>query len=220
MSNEELDTLLKNKKLYGKDCTGHKSDVWKSFSMLYYKDSSRYAEYVRCKICSSYLKHHKANSGTSHLRMHLKGCEKPSSSKSSDTASSEQASITGFFKHKSDPPKQAVKQMQNAAINFVSWDIRPLAFVERKGMVDVVQTAINIGAKYGNMSAEKLLPSRNTVRRKLDQKAALLKTSIVADVQTAIQQNGFVAITTDLWSDLKMRHFISLTVHFVNSAFC
>ena len=55
--------------------------------------------------------------------MHLKGCEKPSSSKSSDTASSEQASITGFFKHKSDPPKQAVKQTQNAAINFVSWDI-------------------------------------------------------------------------------------------------
>ena len=39
MSNQELDTLLKNKKLYEKNCTGHKSDVWRSFSMLYYKDS-------------------------------------------------------------------------------------------------------------------------------------------------------------------------------------
>ena len=217
VGNKELDTLLKNEKLYEKDCVRHKSNVWKSFSLLYYKDSNRYAEYVRCKICSSYLKHHKANSGTSHLRMHLKACENPSSSKSSDTANSKQASITEFVKHKADPPKQAVKQMQNAAVNFVSWDIRPLASVEGKGMVELVQTAIAIGAKYGNMSAEKLLPSRNTVKRKLDQNAALLKTSIVGDVLTAIQQNGFVAITTDLWSDLKMRNFISLTVHFVKN---
>ena len=74
MNKQNFDKLLKNGELCEKkNCIKKKSDVWK-FSMVHFKDSNIYADYVKSKTCSSYLEHHKANSGTSHLRLHLKTC--------------------------------------------------------------------------------------------------------------------------------------------------
>ena len=36
-------------------------------------------------------------------------------------------------------------------------------------------------------------------------------------MKIAVQENGMVGVTTDLWSDIKIRHFMSLTVHFVKN---
>ena len=59
-------------------------------------------------------------------------------------------------------------------------------------MTELVQTAINIGAKHGNISAKKLLPSRNTVKRKLDEEATVVKSKIVANTKIVVQENGIV----------------------------
>ena len=97
--------------------------------------------------------------------------------------------------------------MQKAAIDFVSLDLRPLLSIEGKGMTELVKTAINIGAKHGNISAKKILPSRNTVKRKLDEEATVVKSKIAANMKIAVQENGMVGVTTDLWSDIKIRQF-------------
>ena len=94
-------------------------------------------------------------------------------------------------------------------------DLRPLLLIEGKGTTEIVQTAISIGAKHGNVSAKKLLPSRNTVK-KLDEEATVVK-SKVANMKIAAQEDRIVGVMTDLWSDISMRHFISLTAHFVKN---
>ena len=74
MNKQNFNKLLKDGKLYEKEnCIKKKNDVWDKFSMVHFKDSNIYADCVKSKICSN-LKHHKANSGTSHLRLHLKTC--------------------------------------------------------------------------------------------------------------------------------------------------
>ena len=186
--------------------------------MVHCKDSNIYADYVKCKICSLYLKHHKANSGTSHLRLHLKTCRSTNNDATCSTFFAEQSSITKYFSRQLDPPRNALKQMQKAAVDFVSLDLRPLLSIEGKGMTELFQTAINIRAKHGNISAKTLLPSRNTVKRKLDEEAIVVKSKIVANMKIVVQENGIVGVTTDLWSDIKIRHFISLTVHFVKNS--
>ena len=213
MNKQNFDELLKDDKLYEKEnCIKKKSDVWNKFSMIHFKDSNIYADYVKRKICSSYLKHHKANSGTSHLRVHLKTCQSTNNDATCCTFFAEQSSITKYFSRQLDPPKNSIKQMQKAAIDFVSLDLRPLLSIEGKGMTELVQTAINIGAKHGNISAKKLLPSRNTVKRKLDEEATVVKSKIVANMKIAVQENSMVGVTTDLWSDIKIRQFHKLDV--------
>jgi len=57
---------------------------------------------------------------------------------------------------------------------------------------------------------KKWMPSRNTVKRKLISSAKIVESEVVRDVQTAILDNGIVGVTTDMWTDIKVRHFISL----------
>ena len=129
-----------------------------------------------------------------------------------------QVSQNIFLANQIHQEMQCKMQMQKAAVDFVSLDLRPLLSIERKEMTELVQTAINIGAKHGNISAKKLLPSRNTVKRKLDEEAIVVKSKIVANMKIAVQKNGMVGVTTDLWSDNKIRHFMSLTIHFVKNS--
>ena len=110
MNKQNLNKLLKDGKLYEKeDCIKKKSDVWDKFSMIHFKDSDVYTDYVKCKICSSYPKHHKANSEASNLRLYLKTCRSTNKDATCSTFFAEQSSITKYFSCQSDPPRNAIK---------------------------------------------------------------------------------------------------------------
>ena len=73
-SQNQIAHLFRIGKVVEKSATDKKSEVWKSFMLLHYADGTSkndYANYVKCKICGSFLKHHKSHSGTTHLRTHL-----------------------------------------------------------------------------------------------------------------------------------------------------
>ena len=53
------------------------------------------------------------------------------------------------------------------------------------------------------------------MKRKLDEKASSLKQKLSEELRVAIKSYGLAGITTDMWTDLKGRSSISLTVHFV-----
>ena len=105
--------------------------------------------------------------------------------------------------------------MCDAALDFIVHDIRPLHAIEGKGLQSLVSACIEIGAKCGNVTVDTILPSRSTVKRKLDDKCKLVKANLAEEVQKAIADNGLFGMTSDMWSDIKNRHYISTTVHFV-----
>ena len=104
--------------------------------------------------------------------------------------------------------------MCDAALDFIVHDIRPLHAIEGKDLQSLVSACNENGVKCGNVTVDTILPSRSTVKRKLDEKCKLVKANL-AEVQKVIADYGLFGITSDMWSDIKNRHYISTTVHFV-----
>ena len=113
-------------------------------------------------------------------------------------------------------PEQVKKNVVEAAVQLVANDIRPFSIVDGKGMRTFCQTLIAVGAAYGKVDANALLPARNTVSRQLYQIAAEERGNIVNLVGKAISNNGGIAMTVDLWTDNYQKQCIlSCTVHWI-----
>jgi len=209
--------LLKIGKVIEKSSNSTKSDIWKSFSLLYYassgaSESNEYTQFVKCQNCSAFLKHHKSNSGTTHLRNHLASCSK-SADDSCAAAKLKQTKVTGFCR-KSKITQSIKEKFQRSCLEFIVCDLRPLHAIEGRGFTNLVQTAINVGAMIGSCSAEELIPSRRTVKRKMATETNVNTENLKAMLLSAIKQNCIIGITTDMWQDQKHRNYVSLTGHF------
>lgn len=55
----------------------------------------------------------------------------------------------------------------DASVSFISHDLRPLRAIEGKGLTELVNVCIEVGAKYGRVDASNILPSRFTVKEKI-----------------------------------------------------
>ena len=106
-------------------------------------------------------------------------------------------------------------KVNNAASDFIVQDLRPLRAIEGKGFQSLVDTCIEVGAKFGRVSAKTILPTRNTIKRELDDRASSIKNDVSQEVKKAMENNGLIGVTTDMWSDLRMRFFLGITVHFI-----
>lgn len=79
-----------------------------------------------------------------------------------DVDSSQSTIVTQLIKK---PTAQDKQLMMDAAIDFITLDLRPLFGIEGKGLRKVVQAGIQIGAKLGkNFDANEIIPTRNAVR--------------------------------------------------------
>lgn len=104
--------------------------------------------------------------------------------------------------------------MLSAASLYCARDIRPYSAVEGSGFRQLIQTAISIGSKYGNLCAEEILPSRTTVASYCHQTAQEGRTKLVEKINDFIAQHGLIGVTTDMWTEAyKKKNFVSVTVH-------
>ena len=69
-------------------------------------------------------------------------------------------------------------------------DIRPLHAIKGKGFQSLFSTCIEIGAKCGNVTVDTILPSRSTIKRKLDYECNLVKANLAKEIQKAIANYG------------------------------
>ena len=188
-----------------------RSDVWKHFNEVFNATTKEYEGYVVCKRCNSMFAHDKKKSGTSRLSNHAKVCL---NDKSSEKVT--QPSVRAFFQKTSGLPAKVKMEFSNACIKFVAKDMRAFKAIEGDGLKDVVQQSIAIGAQYENVSASSIIPSRHTVKRKLCEKASNTQLQLAKLVNSAMGKNGLVGCTLDMWTDAKQRHYVGITVHFIN----
>ena len=73
---------------------------------------------------------------------------------------------------------------------------------------------IEIGAKHGAVNATDIMPSRFTVKREVTKRAKKEKCNISKCLIKSIDAHGMIGITTDMWTDIKNRHFMSITCHY------
>jgi hypothetical protein len=94
----------------------------------------------------------------------------------------------------------------------VSKDIVPFEIASENGFVEVAQFLIDVGAKYGAVSAKELLPHLTTISRNLNETVTILRDSVSKEVKDAFSGLGG-SITLDLWSDVYRKiNYLGVTV--------
>lgn len=95
-------------------------------------------------------------------------------------------------------------------------DIRHFDVVSGKGFLQVAQTLINIGAKYGAVDADAIIPHRQTVCDRAKQQATAAKEKLSEVIQQILEYSG-IAVTTDMWTDkFNKKTYTVLTYHYID----
>lgn len=101
------------------------------------------------------------------------------------------------------------------AVEFVAKDIRLFQVVAGTGFLNMAQTLIGIGAKYGNVDASSLLPHPTTLSRNTSELAEELR-DVVKDIVVPIARSIGISVTLDLWTDdHKKVSYLGVTIHYV-----
>lgn len=97
-------------------------------------------------------------------------------------------------------PPNARSQVIDKCVDFCCKDIRPFQTVACGGFIKLAQELINVGAAYGRLSAEKLLPDPTTISGRCQEKAKTKRDAIVAEIKEVMCSVN-VGMTTDMWTD-------------------
>ena len=111
------------------------------------------------------------------------------------------------------------KKLLNASVEYIAQDIRPFKAIENPGFLKLADCLVCLGAQYGNFDVKKALPSRHTAKRHAVQQVEEKQQEVINHFLSAIKANGYVGITTDMWTDGNSRSYLSLTLHFVEKGF-
>ena len=165
---------------------------------------------MACKKCLKCFKYDSHKTGTSHLKRHVEHCI-------SSTSQSSGRQLKLPFKN-CGVARQAKSDALNAAVSVVVKDLRPFSVFDGEGMKEFAQTCIDIRAKYGKLTVEEVLPSRNTIAKKVKSTALDQKTNLLASLKLAISNNSGFGVTSDLWTDdFKKLTYLSCTAHWLEN---
>ena len=164
--------------------------------------------YVACRHCKKVLGYDKVKGGTSHLRRHADAC-------CCSTSQVATRGIAGYFKSPS-VPSSVKSDITVKCVEFICKDIRPFETVAGAGFVQLAQAFVNIGAKYGQIAINDVIPHPTTVLRKVSEVANNLKETVVKpDIQACLNKWGG-AVTTDMWTEsYTQTSYITVTVHYI-----
>jgi hypothetical protein len=186
-----------------------KSAVWKSF-LLVTVDGNK-LPFVKCNRCDTVLKW-KSKDGTSSLSGHLDSC----TAKGASASNVKITDMPGFSVTSSQPKVPAAVKSQMAAkiVRMCATDIRPFSVVQGQGFKAVAQKLISIGAQYGCVNVDEILPCSTTVSRHLQSVVTASKSELCEKLRSAMN----VGITTDGWTHtMTSQQYITTTVHFIDS---
>jgi hypothetical protein len=198
-----------------------KSDVYKSITLIFDKNKKVYQGYVRCKLalCRKIIKHDIHKSGTSHLQKHVNSAPTTHGNYVSPVAAgTSQQKMTGFLTQRKLLNDVDKTEVRRAMSYFCSTDLRPFSCIEGKGFKRIAQTFIQIGAKYGNIPADEVIPSRTVVSEFCQSEAKADRDVFVTQVNAFIERHGMIGVTTDMWQDsFKKKNYVAVTVHMIQN---
>lgn len=170
--------------------------------------------FVSCNRCKKLLSYDKIKGGTSHLRRHADICNAKS------VASSSTPSISNFFKS-CTLPLSAKQNITEKCAEFACVDIRPFEVVAGNGFKAMAQAFIDIGVKYGQVSASDVIPHPTTVSRKISDIATNLKdTEVMPELNRTLNRWGG-GLTTDMWTECyNQTSYITVTCHYITDDWC
>lgn len=217
LTKESVKNLLKDKKYsigeVEKRKSKNTSPVWLNIRCVLDENRNLVNKFFFCTICSDIIIN-ECSTTTPFIR-HVTVCMK----------NKNQMTITQFVKSPAvEQMKETVKiathhqqKVRDGMIKFICSDIRPFSAVEGKGFVAAMCAGIELGQAYPNLKPSefnKVLPSRSTVQREIENKVDLAKKKVKAKLQEAYRVFGGFSCTSDLWSDdYRQKSYITVTAN-------
>lgn len=212
-TSKDIDLLYLNGELLMKKRTNYRqkkagaaitSDVWEKFHILSLKETNEIIkDWVQCSKCSKFLKYNGRT--TTGLKRHICSFNDNMSSTLDSFLSIGTLRFTETNK----------KIIRDGAEKFIVLDLRPYFALEGDGLRSFLRAAIQISKRYPSITEEdidKLIPSRRTMNRHIDEKANTTVNSIKADFKKAIETVGGFSCTADLYSDkYKQKCYLGIT---------
>lgn len=202
-SASEVSAGLKRGTLTVKKSKVLKSDIWRSFSLVYNAEGNQ-LPFACCDKCQKVLTYNGHKSGTSGLNRHV--C----------TVLKGQQLLE--FKGNSAKVTDALKaKTVEKCVDYVAADLRPYDSIAGRGLVQLAQHLVDTAATIGKFDVRDILPHPTTVSRHVDDRALKWRRAVVDDISETIGKYG-CAVTTDVWTETyRKTSFLSATLHFINS---
>lgn len=106
----------------------------------------------------------------------------------------------GVFKNKKRLPSNVKDETINKCVKYCSLDIQPMLAIKGLGFREICQFFLDIGAKYGSLDLNDILPHPTTVSRHIISTATQIRKAFFKDVYSLIT-NEYCASTCDMWTD-------------------
>ncbi|CAF3802130.1 unnamed protein product [Rotaria sp. Silwood1] len=190
-----------------------------------------------CKYClTAYRTHSKKgatenrkNYGLTSLHAHVKECSARSEKTSSSTptattaiskqSGSVQTLMPRFAYNKNQLSEHLQKQLKDAELKFVTVGSHSFNALENDGVLELAQTAINIGATMGMVNIRDIFYGRKTIRNEAMTKFNHFSNTIRQVLDEPIK-NHCVAATCDMWTDDYIKRcYLDFTVFWTNDEF-
>ena len=147
--------------------------------------------HIACKKCHLVIRNYSSSKGTSTLSRHLKTCKKITN-------------IEGFTNLKAvQLPKEHKSNLKDKIVRFITSTFSSMRICEDKSFADLMQSAVTIGATFGNINIVEELPGRKACRSHLDQQFEDLQ----QETTELLKVCDAKAFTSDMWS-CKIGHFL------------
>jgi len=185
------------------------SAVWELFkNVVYNNDENVFTGFVACIKCKLPFKY-SHSSGTSTLSRHK--CV------IINTKNDAQTSLDSFVSKKLKTiPDKLKSECIDKSVKFCSMDIRPLSIIDGSGFKELGQFLIKVGRQYGDVDINDLMPHPTTVSKNTIKIAENHRNTLFENIVPFIKDNC-CSMTTDMWSDkYKKRHYITITVHYID----
>ncbi|KAL0162267.1 hypothetical protein M9458_041663 [Cirrhinus mrigala] len=189
-----------------------KSAVWKYFYIVVKADSDEPVGYVQCKGCGVLMTYDSKRTRNSALQRHVDGgCKSPGLL---------QPSITTFTSTSRKIPQQAKQKLTEKCVEYCCKDIRPFRSIEGGGFVELAQQLINVGATYGSVAAQDVLPDPTTVSKRCRELATEKRKKLVEQLNDVLTEVNSIGMTTNIWTeDYHKLSYMTITCHFVTQTF-
>ncbi|KAL0146889.1 hypothetical protein M9458_057828 [Cirrhinus mrigala] len=196
--------------------TNRKSKVWETFAKIT-KDDDQSAGFVMCTSCDAIYTFDSHKTGTTNMARHKCGPGNPSQPNRAASGQPRPQTIDAFMcPDHTKIPLQVKSKFVDYCVDFCCTDLRPFDIVSGEGFTKVAQGLINIGARYGSVDANGVLPHRQTVCDRAKKQAMVEKEALSEVLKSAVHDNGGVAIMTDMWTDdFNRRSYTVLTCHYI-----
>lgn len=175
-----------------------KSDVWKQFPLVYEVCDGEDKEvkyYCACSKCFKVYQYKDSNGkhfGTRNLLEHTRRCV--------GSSRKPQLKINQCVPQKVQLSKGDVLNLKRKAVQYCVDGYHSFRAIEHKGLINMMQTCVDYGAKYGKFRIEDEMVKRNTVAREVSSLASEVKQQLATKLKEPAE-DGTVSLTVDMYTD-------------------